>query len=297
MRTPNPFLSRREAAVMAALLGLLVASCGRSPRGEPPASISRFPADLANRKLESSGIFEDGWSAPAASLNLYQPDGRQLFVVRGMVPKIDRGDFRTDFEVRVDQEVVARQSLGIGEFTLEARVPEKPGKRRIELVFSASQQLPGGDGRVIGVRLGFAGFEPVPGRRAAGAEIVERGAGVRLGSGWQVLETFQNETFRWVANDAQILVTAPQRGIRRVAMTLQSGPGLEGRAFVLQVLDAFGRQVDAVEVRQRETVDLFLPVEAGQENGFRLHVDGGGKPTPGKDTRILNFRVFQIDAY
>lgn len=298
MRTENPFLSRREAALMAALLGLLVASCGRSPRGQPPASISRFPADLANRQLEPSGIFEDAWSAPAASLNLYQPDGKQLFVVRGMVPKIEREDFRTDLEVRVDKEVVARRSLGLGEFTLETRVPTKPGKRRIDLVFGAAQQLPAGDGRAIGARLTFAGFEPVPARRpGGGAEIVERGAGVRLGSGWDILETFKNETFRWVANDAQILVTAPQRGARRLSIALETGPGFEGRPFVLRVLDASGRQVDAAEVRGRDTVELFLPVEAGQDNDFRLHVDRGGKLLPGGDSRIMNFRVFQIDAY
>jgi len=91
MRTENLSLSRREAAVMAALLGLLAASCERFPTGQRPASVSRFP-DLANRQLPPSGIYEEGWSAPNASLNLYQPDGKQFFVVRGLVPKINRED-------------------------------------------------------------------------------------------------------------------------------------------------------------------------------------------------------------
>jgi hypothetical protein len=40
-------------------------------------------------------------------------------------------------------------------------------------------------------------------------------------------------------------------------------------------------------------VKLFVPVEAGKTNEFRLHVDGGGKKAP-NDPRVLNFRVFEV---
>lgn len=292
MRAGHALVNRREAAIVIALTGLLSASCGRPP--QPPTSISRFPADLANRELRPAGVFEDGWISPIASLNLYKPEGRQFLIVRGMVPKIDREDYRTSVEVRVDQHVVARQSLGLGEFTLEARVPAMPGKHRIELSFDNPQILPAGDGRAIGARLSFAGFEEEA-RRAVGTDIVAPDAGIRIGSGWQVLETFHNETFRWVTNDAQILIAAPRAGTQRLKIALASGPGLQGKSFLLQARDPSGRQVAAVQVRGRQTVELFLPVQAG-ENDFRLHVDGGGHATPGKDPRILNFRVFRIDT-
>ena len=292
----KPQWRRRAAGAAIAALALLPLSCGR--RGEP-SSLSRFPADLAGRGLEPAGVYADGWISQNASVNLYQPEGDQLIVVRGMTPKIAREDFRTDLELRVDGETVAKRPLGLGEFTLEARVPSHPGKRRIGLVFSASQQLPAGDGRTVGALLRFAGFEPLPARKlGAGDEIVERGSGVRLGAaGWHQLETFQNETFRWVSNDARIAVYGAGRGGRRLALTLQSGPGLEGRPFILRVLDGEGRQVDAAEVVGRKKVDLFLPLEAGRESDFRLHVEGGGKPSPNKDPRIMNFRVFLIDGY
>ena len=51
--------------------------------------------------------------------------------------------------------------------------------------------------------------------------------------------------------------------------------------------------MDAAEVRTRQTVQLFLPLAAGQENVFVLHVSGGGKWVP-TDPRILNFRVFKL---
>lgn len=293
MRAGHALANRREAAIAVALIGLFSASCGRPP--QPPESISRFPADLANHELKPAGIFEDGWISPIASLNLYQPEGKRFLIVRGMVPKIDREDYRTSVEVRVDQHVVARQSLGLGEFTLEAQVPAMPGTHRIDLTFGNPQILPAGDGRAIGARLSFAGFAPEAARRAVGTDIVAGGTEVQLGSGWQVLETFQNETFRWVTNDAQVLIAAPRAGTRRLAITLASGPGLEGKSFILQARDPSGRRVSAVEVRGRQTVELLLPVEAGG-NDFRLHVDGGGHATPGKDPRILNFRVFRIGA-
>ena len=294
MRMEHPLISTRAIAIAAAAVGLLAVSCGGP--AHPPKSVSRFPADLANRELQPAGIFEDGWVSPTASLDLDQPGGKQLLAVRGMVPKVGRDDYRTSLDVRVDREVVATQTLGLGDFALVARVPEKPGKHRIDLVFSTPQVLPAADGRVIGAHLSFVGFERAGAGRPAGLDILGAGAGMQLGSGWDVLESFQTDTFRWVNNDAQLLIAAQQPGTRRLKLTLASGPGLEGRDFLLQARDASGRQVDAVAVRGRQTVELFLPVEAGQQNDFRLHVDGGGKPTPGKDTRVLNFRVFEIDA-
>jgi hypothetical protein len=290
--------NRRQAAGVVALLALVVVLPSCSRREGPPSSISRFPADLADGSLELSGVYEDGWTAPAASLSLRQPEGRQLLVVRGMVPMVGRNDFQTSLEIRVGDEVVAKKPLGLGEFRAEALVPTGTGKRRIGLVFAPPQRLPSGDGRTVGAHLAFVGFEPLAARKpGSGGEIIGRAAGVRLGSGWHDLETFQSETFRWVNNDAQILVSGTRRGVRRVALTVAAGPGLEGRPFILGVLDASGRQVDAVEVAGRKTVELFLPVEPDQESDYRLHVDGGGRPSPNNDPRILNFRVFLIDGY
>ena len=49
-----------------------------------------------------------------------------------------------------------------------------------------------------------------------------------------------------------------------------------------------------------ESVDSILDranslLEAGKPAEFRLHVDGGGKSAP-NDPRILNFRVFRLEA-
>ena len=296
MGNVGSFVRPWPAAAAAPLLcALFLNSCAGPSHPEPPSSISRFPADLANSQLALSGIYEDGWTAQNASLSLRQPAGEQFLVVRGMVPQIDRAGFRTSLEVQVDQRTLTTQSLGPGDFTIYSRMSNHPGVRRVSLSYRDGQKLPAGDGRVVGARLSFVGFERQPVEHPAASDVVDPGSGVRLGSGWDVLETYRNETFRWVKNDAQILIAPGKPGIRRLSMTIEPGPGLNGSAFVLRVLDSSGRQVDAAEVRQRETVQMFLPVEGAGENAYRLHVDNEGKPAPGKDPRILNFRVFRID--
>jgi hypothetical protein len=77
-------------------------------------------------------------------------------------------------------------------------------------------------------------------------------------------------------------------------MEVEAGPGVGGQCL-LKALDVSGRQVAAVLVEGRKAVKLFIPVETGKPNEFKLHVDGGGRRIQ-NDPRILNFRVFQVAA-
>jgi hypothetical protein len=153
-----------------ALLLLTVTGCTwRLGRTDGPSYIQKFPSDLSDPQLELDGIYADGWTSPKASLSLFEPHGQQVLVIRGMIPKIDRDDFRTDVEVSLDDKVVAKKSVGLGDFSLEARIPPSPGKHRVGLVFKSVQLLPNGDYRPIGTRLSFAGFEEASKRRVVGA--------------------------------------------------------------------------------------------------------------------------------
>ena len=279
----------------ACALLLVLAGCGGRDGKSLPASVSRFPDHLSNPSLQLSGVYQDGWAGPAAALNLALPGGRQELAIKGMVPRIDSDDFRTEVDVSLDGRLVARESLGIGDFALEMPAAAPAGHHRISMAFSKPQTLPGADGRSIGAKLAFVGFEPKTVKRRTGSDIVRQGHGIRLGTGWDVLETFNKETFRWVSNDAQVLVMGLQPGTRRLSITAQPGPGLGGKPLVLKVTDASGRQVDVAEFPKRATAELFVPVEAGKETEFRLHVDGGGAAAA-KDPRTLNFRVFEIEA-
>lgn len=274
--------------ILFAALLLAAASCGGSGNG---SRLSRFPADLTDPQREISGIYPDAWVEEAGSATLEQPSGDQALAVRGMVPNLGNTNFQTTVELRVDNKSIGTKTVGPGNFQFSARVPSEPGKHRIAVAFSPLQELPAGDGRMVGARLQFLGFEPA-GRQASSGEIV-RGPGVELGRGWGVVETFRGETFRWVDNDAQIRLTASHAGDALLSLVVEPGPGEGGKPFLLKALDESGHQVAAVRVARRGTVKLFVPVVSDKPNEFRLHADGGGKPAK-NDPRILNFRVFQI---
>jgi hypothetical protein len=282
-------MARADATAVGVIFVVLV-SCGH-PSGTAPSQLDHFPSDLSNPQVDASGIYADGWIAGTASANLQQPGGDQVASVRGTIPEIGDPAFKTDVTLLVDGREMGRRSVGLGDFQFSAPVKNQPGKRRVTVAFSASQQLPAGDGRMVGAQLKFLGFEPAT---STGPVDVVQGPNLQLGSGWGPIEIFHREHFRWVENDAQILITPQKTGDLEVSMEVEAGPGVGGQCL-LKALDDSGRQVAAVLVQGRKAVKFFIPAETGKPNEFKLHVDGGGGRIP-NDPRILNFRVFQIAA-
>jgi hypothetical protein len=314
-----------------------VAAAASPPPGEAPSEISVTGTRIDGQVPVLNGLFPDGWAAQQVSTELTQAADRTTLVVRGFVPRIDNPDFTTDLKVTVDGSQVASQTLKLGDVDIQVAVPGGPGRRRVELAFSATQQLPAGDGRQIGMRIRLLGFEPAAGPAAPPAgsapgtqpavtavstapsaavqalltstsspdvtpakdrQALERGElpadGLFVGDGWYPLETFRDRTFRWVANDAALIVTRPSGNAQALHLDVEPGPGLGLQPFTLQVRDEQGQTVGQVDVRGRETVTVTLPLTAGADRTFKLHVEGGGQPAP-NDPRTLNFRVFAIE--
>ena len=117
------------------------------------------------------------------------------------------------------------------------------------------------------------------------------GSALRLGEGWGGIERFDGEVFRWVENDAEIILERNGRAAAHVAMLVEPGPGLGGEELSLTVLDSAGIKVGSQALRNRETVRFSLPIGAGGVERFRLHSRGGGCPVA-TDPRVLNFRIF-----
>jgi hypothetical protein len=114
------------------------------------------------------------------------------------------------------------------------------------------------------------------------------GSAVTLGQGWYPIERFGVDLFRWVNNDAVFTTTG-----NRLVTEVEPGAGMGGKPLPLRVLDASGKQVQAVELRSRQTITLLLPHARGTSATYRFHIDGGGRKIP-SDPRILNFRVMQL---
>ncbi len=270
---------------IAALLATLCA-CARS--SGLPTELARIPQDLENRKLELDGIYEDGWIAENAACSLEQPDKARFFTMRGMVPTVEgNSGFRTDLALSIDGQNTGHQQIGPGEFEFSAPIARGTGKRRVAITFREAQRLPAGDGRLVGARLEFIGFVET----ATAGDIVYSPK-VRLGNAWEVLEDFRGEKFRWVENDAEVLVDAPHPP--PVVLSLLVEPGVGSRSFDLKLVDAAGNLVGTQRVDGRRMVYFTLPAVSGTQNRFRLHTDVGGKPSA-TDPRILNFRVFKIE--
>jgi len=127
------------------------------------------------------------------------------------------------------------------------------------------------------------------------SDVLPSGSGYKLGRGWYPLETFNGETFRWVDNDAQIVVTSQSARTRRLKIVAAAGPSIVSPAdFSLQLRDKDGRPIQIGKIKARGTVYLELPLAVGS-NTFALHADSTGRKAP-NDPRVLDFRVFALSV-
>ncbi len=123
-----------------------------------PDHLKNFPADLANKHLEYSGIYEDGWISERAFFVLSPGASSRHFMLKGLIPKIEADDFRTTLTIRIDGKVVATKDLGLGIFDIRLPVEPGSGRHRIDLAFDRYQRLPGRDGRPTGGKIDFIGY-------------------------------------------------------------------------------------------------------------------------------------------
>lgn len=122
-------------------------------------------------------------------------------------------------------------------------------------------------------------------------DIVDDTNDLALGKGWYLFETFGGQSFRWVDNNAEIVVKNPRTNSKSVALELEAGPSLGTKKFTLQIVEN-GKTVGSIPVAGHQWVLAKVPAHPGAPSTFMLHVNGGGKQT--SDPRILNFRVFTV---
>src|SRR5207248_2198098 len=86
--------------------------------------------------------------------------------------------------------------------------------------------------------------------------------GVFVGQGWYPLEAFGGEVFRWVANDAELVIGGSDEGLARsvLQLVIEPGPGLGMRAFILQVRDEQQRVIATPRIDGRTCIELPLQV-------------------------------------
>jgi hypothetical protein len=251
----------------------------------PPSMLSHFPADLSDASLEYSGIYEDGWVAESSYCSLLQPPMTSVLRIRAIVPP--QTPQPSALQVVVGGATVAAVALRTGENDLRLPLAGVGAIERVELHFDRAARLPSPDNRPVSALLRSIGFEAAD---VDNAEIA--GAPVAIGNHWYPFEKFGGHTFRWVDNDAQFRVHLSGSEKGRLGIEVESGPGLASKPFRLE-LRGEGQPPRVLAARGGREV-LSVPVVLhGGDNGFSLHISGGGLPTP-NDPRSLNFRVFSI---
>ena len=133
---------------------------------------------------------------------------------------------------------------------------------------------------------------PADDRKALAEEADLPSDGLFIGLNWHSLETGSGgERWRWIDDDAQIVITRPTGTRRRLTIDLAPGPGIRRRPARLQLRDAWGTFVAETSVRKSGAFAFDLPLEIGRGAIISLGTEDGGRAIRG-DPRILNFRVF-----
>jgi len=131
--------------------------------------------------------------------------------------------------------------------------------------------------------------------RAAVRLLSERGddvfgPGIEFrGKGWHRLERVGAEKFRWVSQDAELVVRTT--GSRpNLALLVEPGPGVGYRPFHLLIALANSEVVARVLVNGLTYVKVPVPSSPGRVIALYLTTKEGGLPVAG-EPRILNFRI------
>jgi hypothetical protein len=122
------------------------------------------------------------------------------------------------------------------------------------------------------------------GSGSSNAAILNLDRGYAFGEGWYDPEFARGGEFRWVSNDAELVVRQPS-----LALEIEPGPSLAGKPLLLQILDD-SQIIQTETIAARGTIMIKIPRGAAT---IRLHAESPNQPIPG-DSRILNFRVFKI---
>jgi hypothetical protein len=110
------------------------------------------------------------------------------------------------------------------------------------------------------------------------------------GKGWHCLEQAGAEKFRWVSQDAELVVRTTGRR-RYLALLVEPGPGVGYRPFHLVIALSNGEVLARALVNGLTYVKFPVPAWRGRVTALFLTTEEGGLPVAG-EPRILNFRIF-----
>lgn len=242
------------------------------------------------------------WSEPTLQLQLPVETIEDYIFRASVIHSLSNQD--QEVRLFIDKELIGTTTVPYGAHEMTFIVPAdklRDPAITLRIEHSIQSRGAGADMRLLSMR--YYWFEWAPLSKVAElksqnddilAKNGEDSAGILLSTdGWYSMEVYDDEQFRWVNNDAELYIVAPEDR-PRLQLLVEAGPGLSYAPFELQLLDSEGQVVATAAVEGRETVELELPLDEGESGAYRLHVENGGQQFAPNDPRTLNFRVFSL---
>jgi hypothetical protein len=130
------------------------------------------------------------------------------------------------------------------------------------------------------------------GLRKLESEDIVAPEGIRLGPGWHKVERYENDPFRWIAEQSEIIFDKPRDPETSLLMEVEAGPSASGGVVTLEVVDRDGSPLASATVKGRSKLRLHIPARfASGSVLLRLRCT---RLALARDSRFLILRVFRI---
>jgi hypothetical protein len=115
---------------------------------------------------------------------------------------------------------------------------------------------------------------------------------VSLGQNWYPFEKYDGENFRWVNNDAEVLLNEAEA---RGTLVIEAEPGPSaGHPIKLRIANRDGKELGICELEGRKVCNILLQFDSAGSHYLQIKSDAAGQHIA-SDPRILNFRIFRLE--
>jgi hypothetical protein len=129
-------------------------------------------------------------------------------------------------------------------------------------------------------------------RKLEEEDVTAPGEGIRFGPGWYGVERYEEDPFRWMAAEAEIIFERPRDAESVLLMDVDAGPSARGGVLSVEAVDRDGSVLAAATIHGRAKLRLNIPSHISS-GSFRLRL-GADRVALLHDVRFLVLRLFKI---
>jgi hypothetical protein len=248
---------------------------------KPPAIVSPFPAGLADKNLEYSGLYEDGWIAETAFMRLAGPPNAAVFNVSGSAPWDPSSTGVSELIIRVNGVEKARHQLKQGDFGFSFTVEKSDTPIRVEISANHAKPLSAGDRRPASVRLTSVGWAPLPSEYNPKSELAPFSTPIGIwNDGW----SSQNAELSFPAGGAGQLIIRGRLAKLTAEFTTKMTVSIDGDPIRTFDLD-------------REDIDINVAVPAADRPRRVSLKFSNGQDLPKPDSRHVGMLIQSISLH